>query len=253
MLLMNQILGFGINASPYVANAVDFDGVNDSMLRGGGLGSVADHAQGIFSVWLRVDGHDGSILRIFENSTNTVTVTKTGSNKFSIDLFNPTVTSELNFETTSTYTASSTWLHILASWDMGFSAGNKISHLYVNDSSNKSVVTDSGAAALVDYTASDWAISRLVASATNLWDGCMAEFYFAPGQFLDFSDSNNRRKFISASGKPVSLGATGSLPTGTAPQIYLKNDASTFGTNSGLGGNFTITGTLDVASTSPSN
>jgi hypothetical protein len=63
----------------------------------------------------------------------------------------------------------------------------------------------------------------------------------------------NRRLFISATGKPVSLGANGSTPFGTQPAIYLGNPLATWHTNLGAGGGFNVTGgALTAASTSPS-
>lgn len=88
--------------------------------------------------------------------------------------------------------------------------------------------------------------------------GDIADFWLAPNQNLltagDISEAT-RRKFISANGKPVNLGANGETPTGTAPRVFFKRDgaASTFATNRGTGGAFTLTGTLTNASTSPSD
>jgi hypothetical protein len=83
--------------------------------------------------------------------------------------------------------------------------------------------------------------------------GAFADFWFAPGQFIDFSIEANRRKFIDASGKPVYLGTNGEAPTGTAPAVLLSGGASSFATNKGTGGAFTLTGSLADASTSPSD
>lgn len=54
----------------------------------------------------------------------------------------------------------------------------------------------------------------------------MAELWFMPGTFIDFSIESNRRKFHSAAHKTISLGADGSAPTGTTPLIYLSLGAS---------------------------
>ena len=66
----------------------------------------------------------------------------------------------------------------------------------------------------------------------------------------------NRRKYITATVKPVDLGSDGSNP-GSQPIVYLSvrsNDAATvFATNKGTGGNFSITGALALAATSPSD
>lgn len=83
--------------------------------------------------------------------------------------------------------------------------------------------------------------------------GDMADLWVAPGVFIDFSVEANRRKFITADGKPVDLGPNCSAPTGTAPAVCFSGDVSSFGTNKGTGGAFTTSGTLTNAATSPSN
>jgi len=74
----------------------------------------------------------------------------------------------------------------------------------------------------------------------------MADLWIAPGQYLDLSVEANRRKFISATGKPVNLGAAGATPTGTAPAMFFHvahaGTPSDFGTNLGTGGAFTLGG-----------
>ena len=57
----------------------------------------------------------------------------------------------------------------------------------------------------------------------------LGDFYFgSPASFFDLSVEANRRKFIDAGGAPVSLGTDGSVPTGTAPAIFLHT--TTIGT-----------------------
>lgn len=63
--------------------------------------------------------------------------------------------------------------------------------------------------------------------------------YISTG-FLDITVEANRRKFIDALGKPVGLGADGSLPTGVQPEIFA--DDGNIGNNLGSGGNATVTG-----------
>jgi hypothetical protein len=85
----------------------------------------------------------------------------------------------------------------------------------------------------------------------------MAELYFAPGQYLDFSTESNRRKFITAIGTPMDLGSDGSAPTGTAPLVYQRLAAgetvANFATNRGTSDDFSIIGTLVTGSSSPSD
>jgi hypothetical protein len=79
-----------------------------------------------------------------------------------------------------------------------------------------------------------------------------AEFWLQTGyNFLEADHTvspANLDKFIDATLKPVSLGADGSAPTGTAPVIYMHRDAAesaaTFADNLGTGGAFTLEGIL---------
>lgn len=88
------------------------------------------------------------------------------------------------------------------------------------------------------------------------YQGDAADFWLAPGVSLltagEISEAT-LRKFITAGGKPVDLGATGSTPTGTAPAVFFSGDASAFLVNKGTGGAFTPTGAVTNASTSPSD
>lgn len=232
----------------YNANAADFDGSSGYLNRGADLSSNADSSQGILSVWARLDGGDGSQLQIIWSTGSTVNIHRSSANKFSINVTNGT--GVLAFTSTNTYTSGSSWIHLLASWDTNFGAGSKVSHMYVNGSSDKTGVTDSGIAFNIDYTVANYQVAAQ--SGSTFFNGCLAEVYFAPGQFLDFSNANNRLKFRSALGKPVFLGMDGSLPTGTAPKIFLRYPASSFEINGGSGGNFTRNGTIVAGSTSPS-
>ncbi|HQS59719.1 MAG: hypothetical protein B7Y56_02975 [Gallionellales bacterium 35-53-114] len=237
---------------PFVADAADFDGTNDYMLRGAGLTGAVDSKTGIFSAWVRLDGGDGASLTILRstNAINAFLVLRRTDNFFAIGGDNAAGTEILLLKTSNAYTASSTWLHLLASWDLASAAG----HLYINDASDISSPTLTNDT--IDYTLANWGVGA-VPGGTFLMNGCIAEMYFAPGQYLDFSVESNRRKFITAAGKPAYLGADGSIPTGTAPIMYHHLDngevVANFATNRGAGGNFAITGTLDAASTSPTD
>lgn len=149
------------------------------------------------------------------------------------------------------------WLNFIVSFD----GAGLISKLYVNDVDVSNQTTGvhgpftNGANGLPFWVGND------DSPAADGFIGSIAELWIAPGQsLLDGSGDiplATRRKFISATGKPVNLGADGSTPTGTAPAIFLRRApaaaASTFATNLGTGGNFAITGTLTNAPTSPSD
>lgn len=232
--------------------SADFDGTNDYMLRGAGLTGLSDGKTGILSFWYRIDGGDGTGRAILQNNQATSTGTRIvhiGTNVINIIGVN-SAGSQIMQLNTSAKTASATWLHVLASWDVSTGSLN----LYVNDVSDS--VTPSSSDDTIDYTYTNWSIGATV-TGTSKQNGCLAEFYFAPNQYLDFSITDNRRKFISADGKPVNLGIDGSLPTGTAPIVFFHLDPAEapadFATNRGTGGSFSITGTLTAGSSSPSD
>jgi hypothetical protein len=233
-----------------VCDSADFDGTNDYMTRGA-LTGIEDSKQGIFSAWVRwdVDGVADRILVLAEPLTGWFCL-RLNDNTFGIGGDNSAGTEILQLLTTSSLLAGSTWYHLLASWDLASAAG----HLYVNDVADLQTPTLTNDT--IDYTKSQVSVGATFGGSLLL-NGALSEVYFAPGQYLDFSLVHNRRKFISASGKPVHLGTTGALPTGTAPLVYQHLDdaeaVANFATNRGTGGDFTITGTLETGSTSPSD
>jgi hypothetical protein len=128
-------------------------------------------------------------------------------------------------------------------------------HLYVGDSSELSVTAWSNEA--MDFTAGDWSVA-LSPDLSAEADIELGPMWYAPGRYIDFSVAANRRKFFSATGKPVDAGGDGSIPTGLPPLVYLRcmdgAAASTFGNNLGTGGAMTISGSpLGIATTSPSD
>lgn len=216
--------------------ALDFDGANDWLDTNADLIGLSDGKEGIFSAWVRLDGQDDTLFRLIFNNINRFRVNRLTTNKFQVAGSNAAAATILDFSTVETYEISSTWLHLLTSWDLA----NDASHFYVNDVADHAKTTRTNDD--IDYTGANWAIGANTSGTAN-FDGAMAEVYFA-AEFLDFSVEANRRKFIDASGDPVYLGATGQLPTGTAPLIYLPNRVLTAGINAGSGGNFTDTGTF---------
>ena len=238
-----------------LCDSADFDGANDYMTRGAGLDGAADSKSGIISCWARIDGGNASTLIILDANIGAsipFRLRRLSTNKFVLTGENAAAADILELSTPTSYTAAATWLHILISWNLAVAGA---SNLYINDVSDKSedIFTDD----TIDYTHADWGIGATPSTGGGKWDGCLAELYFAPGQYLDFSNVYQRRKFISSSGKPVYLGTDGSAPTGTAPIVYQRvavgAAVATFATNLGTGGNFSITGTLTDGSTTPSD
>ena len=248
-----------ISALPFEVDAVNFDGTNDYLLKTTALSGVSDSRTGIFSCWLNMQGGDGTNQDIYaaDGDGSVCTILRRSANIVRVTLANNLISSAFQFASTETLVVADGWTNVLISWDTNAAAGLKTGHLYFNDAdASVSVLLDSSAAFDVDYVASEWAAGASTSASRKL-NADMAELYFAPGQFLDFSVEANRRLFIDAGGKPVDLGSDGSTPTGAAPAVYFSvlpgDAASDFATNRATGGNFTETGTLALAGTSPSD
>lgn len=238
-----------VNGSSYVVNAVSYDGATNYLDRGAQLTGITDATVGSISLWFRIDDLSvtGNIISIQDASGGTsgfgVILGSTGL--FTFIGKNSAGTTILNMATTVIKTVGTKWYNVLASWDLSAASTN----IYVNSVSDKSVTTATNDT--IDYTKSDCSIMTATGFGTKV-KGSLAELWFT-NTYIDFSNATNRQKFIDTNGFPVSLGSDGSTPTGTAPIIYLKSSASSVGTNSGTGGNFTATGTFAIASSSPSD
>lgn len=234
----------------YAANAVDFDG--STFMTAGALTGVFDTAVGICSYWFNPGTAASGGEYIFDVGSNRCRSFWDTTEKIDILVKDASNVTLVQLFTVNTYTNASGWTHVLASWNTLDAAAQR---LYVNDTSDKDELVNiaSAGATVVDYTRTTANIGG-VAGPSNLITGCIAELYLNTKEYLDFDVASNRRKFISSSGKPVDLGSDGSTPTGNAPTIYLKNAASTFGTNLGDGGNFGVAdGALTDCSSAPSD
>ena len=125
-------------------------------------------------------------------------------------------------------------------------------HLYYGDTDELNVTTYTNDT--IDLTLADWGVGASGDGSVK-FQGGLAEMMFWPGVYIDLSSTSNRRLFVSAGGKwvnPASAIATLGSPI---VRFHLdKGEAATgFATNRGTGGNFAITGTLTIDSTSPSD
>lgn len=153
------------------------------------------------------------------------------------------------------------WYNFLGSIDVGHDAGLRVTQFYLNDVTPAGMSSSNGIDTGVAFTiptskttGTDTATTTIVSQGNSLHDEWVSDPWIAPGVLIDFSVEANRRKFISASGKPVYLGANGELPTGTAPLLFFSGDADHIGTNRGTSPlTFVTNGTLTNASTSPSD
>ena len=236
-------------------NAVDFNGSNQRITFSNA--TLSNSSTGIFSVWFRQDIADAAAHTIWDDgSTSAYIQLRYASNK-GLDFNLRSLAGDIYRyrSANDSYNSTGVWHHFLASWDVNAAAGARTVHIYEDDSDNTGSalsITDTGSAYSVYYNGGGGSSALGVTGTSDFWNGCLAEVYFAPNQYLDLTVEANRRKFRSPTGSPVSLGADGSTPTGVAPYLYLQNPASTFNINSGSGPDGTVVnGPLSGCSTIP--
>lgn len=241
---------FAVAVVPYSAVAVAFDGSADWIDYGDVSASLADSKLVTLSFWMNLASWPGSSDRVFIGLSN-------GSNiRFAL-LLN-VASGEFRFTgrgspgTILTSVISNipvgSWFHFLCSIDMA--SGIQV---YVDDADyTANVATTTFTDAALDFTPTDFEIGSLNGGGAKF--ACdAADLWIDFGAALDISVEANRRKFISATGKPVDLGATGNLPTGSQVEITHNAVVASWHTNVGSISGGTLTGTLATASTSPSD
>lgn len=257
IIRLNQLDGNGArqsSAAAFLVDAADFDGT-DSMNR---VALGTSSKTGIVSYWIKVDTitNDCYVLQGYLNGVNQFDVivsdyTATGA--FQAFLTTRDTTGILVEVFSSTTFGVGAWHHVLIAWD----TATATVEMYLDGLSVKSSVTTANRVVGYSGFTNWWSGADRGGLGGSFVDGGVAELYFAPGQFLDITNSTNRDKFRSAAGKPVDLGATGSLPTGSAPLFYQHlsdgEAPANFATNRSGAGNFTISGTLTTYASSPSD
>lgn len=209
------------------------------------LVTITDGKNATCSVWVKLTDGDGESMRIFgiDNDSDPglrFGITRNASNQIVVEGRDSTPTVILLANTTETVTIATGWFHLYVCVNMANSSQRAI---YIN-----------GVAASVTwttYTNANLDMAPDVSATTELFIdrggtqaliGALAEFWFDDIFFNDPS------KFRNSNNRPISLGANGQLPTGSAPIVYLSlngggDDWAT--DSSGNGNTFTVIGMLN--------
>lgn len=237
-------------------DAAAFDGTNDRLNFAGTMGA-SDSKTGIVSFWMEPDT-GGTKDSIFETSHAggwpplIIQHRNSGADLFVACRYNGGTA--MTFTTSGGLVNTAAWNHIAFAWDVASS----LVHVMINGVQETSFSSGPGTSDnnLTWGSVTNYRIAGTGASAID-WGGGFAEWWVGPAQYLDITQTANIQKWRNASGKPASLGTTGSTPTGTAPRVFLHLDdgeaAANFATNRTGNGNFTIVGTLTTYASSPSD
>lgn len=144
------------------------------------------------------------------------------------------------------------WHHVL------MSGSSPAIAMYVDDAEDTMGTTLQSTVGAVEFSATDARLGAQNDLGGQSWTGCMSEVYMNFGEKLDLSVTANRRKFISADGKPVDLASTGTRPTGGQPTHYFHSATQDIGgpgyhTNSGSAPDFSEDDGITACADSPSN
>jgi hypothetical protein len=226
---------FGVSAVSAVvqAEAIDFDGSNDYLLRSTALTGGVDATTFTFSAFVYEIATVSRRILSFADGRFWVSMTQTaidmegydssGTLRFSLSLSLPQ-TNNLN-----------QFLNILVSVDLANTANRRV---YINDVDRTSSTSFSPYAnAALDFTG----INNTVAAASDgstKFQGRLSNVFFDT-TYRDLTNVANRRLFITADLKPA-LGQAALNPI-----LYLPmSDPTNPGLNTGTGGNFTLNGVV---------
>ena len=261
--------------------AVEFDGSvysGGSLTRTGPLNGVSSSKKGTVSGWIKMDEDadpniilDGTLVTndfgnfVVGRISRTWTHPSFGTSvrqKLYIYGTNSSGTKILELLSSNTLTSADGWTHFVASWDLE----NSLAHLYIDrtddlNDTNKTLTYDtiayyqSGIVWGVGCHLGTWGGGAQPTPPNQFMNGYVDDLLFWPGVYVDLSDEDVLRKFISSDGLtnygnpgpitlgPVGYGVDGSNPTGCPPAIFFNGS---FSHNRGTGGAFTTNGTLSL-------
>lgn len=226
--------------------AVTFDGAT-VLTRGADLSAIANAKSFTLVYWVNSAGALGIHIANDDSGTNKFQSSQSATRNMQVTGRN--AAGALILDARSSF--SDGWNCLLISIDLNNAANRQI---YIGDTTGAptfpTYTNDT-----IDFQGTNWAIGAFVAGASK-YSGQMASLWLKLGTFVDFSNVTNRRLFVSAVGRPVDLGATGTNPGLGTPEVFLNiapfATPSGFATNAGSGGNFSATtGALTAASSNP--
>ena len=139
----------------------------------------------------------------------------------------------------------SKYRHVSFSFDLS-DTGKR--HVQI-DGVDASPVYNTYASGNMDFTDGNFGVGGRP-TGVELYNGELSEFWLFPGVYIDLSSDNPF--YDTETDKPKYLGASGELPTGSAPLIYLPMYANDAGNNLGTGGDFTVNSGPYVGARGPS-
>lgn len=233
----------------FAPNAVYFDGTNDYLTRAEALTGLSNGKQGTCSVWFRTTGlYESYFLQIGASfAAKRFRFAMNSAGQLYFNGFNSAGTRIMLVSASVGGYNDNKWHHFMGSYDLTDSNKRQI---FIDGEQLTPTVTDF-VNDNIEYSAAGIGVYGTSVGEYKGF-GDVAEVWWT-NTYMDLSVEANQRKFITAGGRPVNLGANGSRPTGTQPIVYIKGNTSAWnaGINLGSGGNFTTTGATTDSSYEP--
>lgn len=219
----------------YTAKAVVFNG-STYLARGAALTGAANSKVMTVSLWFKLTGGNNAETGFILEQGAGFTVERLATNKIAV------ISVTGNYQSSGTYTSGGGWHHVAWSENTAVPVG----YLFI-DGVNQNITYNPTQNVQITLNAANWYLGNKGADLTGSLSDLWMSF-----EFFDISVAANLQKFRSSGGAPVNLGATGTNPTGNTPIVYQTGDATTWVTNAGSGGGFTVAaGSLSTDSSGP--
>lgn len=218
---------------------------------------ASDNPNCTIGMWIRGDTTPVGEHCLFEatDGTSKYLVTQNAGN-IALDIYNGSSFYHVvaGHPTDSNALYDGAWHFIGINTNMNLAAGSKVGNIVIdNINATAWTHTDVSAAFTVPWSSfTSVCIGGEVANDTDrFFTGDIAEVIVNPGTNMNMSNADNRAKFITVDGAPVDVGADGSGPFASAPELYLSvrqpdGVAADFLTNRGV--NTSATFSVDIGS-----
>lgn len=235
------------------AFGTQFDGTNDNLVRTSQFSGAVDSSQMTLAMCFYVTGSvaSDSMATLSTNGLSpALNVSFNASSQLTVSVSDGPSLNNYSIRSSVAFVPSfpPSFTTVLCSIDTNFASGNKLGHLYVNDSSDVGLIGDASPAFNVDWTQNRFThcINSML-SASSRANVIMVGLYLHQGLYMDFSVEANRRFFFTPDRTPTCNWLTsnnGTYASGSQPTVCLIDAYSTYNNNYGSGGTITVTGAL---------
>jgi hypothetical protein len=228
----------GRGPNQYNAVASEFDGSADRLVLTG-FGTIPDSKVTTISTTFRADSSSENIFQIANGGSTHIWLNKTNANdEMQIRVYDRTA-GAYALEATIDGVVYGQNNHITISIDLtGSSSGTKCYVNGVERTMTFATFDNTKSISYGDPSLPATNINVASNSSSAWWEGSIGDLYIDPTSAVDLSTENPF--YDVETNKPKYLGASGELPTGSSPLVYLPLRADDAGNNLGTGGDFTV-------------